>query len=361
MGLILSWDGTLVWRRALVLLLLFMEDLGTWVDESWLVTRNDDTRLVWVLAIYLSCRLLWWSQVDVHSTILLHWRCEPILILVILSNLVIWWRIKFLRLCFRFVRLYWRMKVVTVCSSIALPVVIISDLFYILQRLTLLIPLRSWDIVLHVVISCIISVVVALKRLVWWHAGLLVVIKLLLLAVVVHLFLAWFVFVVGTFFIRAIIFAVVIELGCIRIWVTFIITIALIRSLMIWVFLVRLLTIVLMLGAKVTSGWWWYIWHRMWQSVSIWISDMAWTWLVFLRLIITPWWSIAWYLCLSKWICHIGSGLTNWCFVKHTAALVWVLHSTATTVWLIRHRIVESWSIELLSLLMIWCLLLMVL
>ena len=337
-----------------------MEDLGAWVDESRLITRNDDTWLVWVLAIYLSCRLLWWSQVDVHSTIFLHWRCEPILILVILSNLVIWRRIKLLRLCFRFVRLYWRMKVITVCSSIALPVVIISDLIYILQRLTLLIPLRSWDIVLHVVISYIISVVVTLKWLIWCHVGLLVVIKLLLLAVVVHLFLARFVFVVGTFLIRAIIFAVVIELGCIRIWVTFVITIALIWSLMIWAFLIHLLTAILMLGTKVASGWGWYIWHRMWQSVSIWISDRPRTWLVFLRLIITSWWSIAWYLCLSKWISHIGSSLTNWCFVKHTATLVWVLHSP-TSIWLIRHRIVESRSIELLCLLMIWYLLLMVL
>ena len=292
-----------------------MEDLGAWVDESRLITRNDDTWLVWVLAIYLSCRLLWWSQVNVHSTIFLHRRCEPILILVILSSIVIWWWIKLLRLCFRFVRLYWRMKVVIVCSSIALSVIIISDLIYILQRLTLLIPLWGWNIVLHVVITYIISVVVALKRLIWWHVGLLVVVKLLLLAIVGHLFLAWFVFVVGTFLIRAIFFAVIIELRCVRIWIAFVITIALIRSLMIWVFLIHLLITVLVLGPEVTSGWWWYIWHRMWQSVCIWISNLPWTWLVFLRLIITSWGSIAWYLCLSKWICHIGSGLTNWCFI----------------------------------------------
>ena len=109
------------------------------------------------------------------------------------------------------------MKVVIVWSSIALSVVIISDLIYILQRLTLLIPLWGWNIVLHVVISYIISVVVALKWLIRWHVGLLVVVKLLLLAIVGHLFLAWFVFVVGTFLIRAIFFAVIIELRCVRI------------------------------------------------------------------------------------------------------------------------------------------------
>ena len=79
-----------------------------------------------------------------------------------------------------------------------------------------------------------------------------------------------------------------------------------------------------------------------------------------MRLIIASRWPVAWYLSLSKRIGHISPSLSNGSLIEHTAALVRVLLSDAT-IWLICYWIIESWSVEFLSLLMIWSLLLMVL
>ena len=162
--LILSRDSTLVRWRALELLLLFVEDLRAWIDKGWFVTRNNNTWLVWVLATNLSRWLRWWSQIDIGCTIFLHGRSEPILILVLLSSLIIWRRFKFLRFCLSFVRLDWSMQVITVCSWLAYSIFVVSNLFLTsdwLTWLTFFIPLRSWHIILHVMIS-IVSVVIAL-------------------------------------------------------------------------------------------------------------------------------------------------------------------------------------------------------
>lgn len=40
--LVLCWNGALVRRRSLVLLLLLVEDLRARVDEGRLITRNND-------------------------------------------------------------------------------------------------------------------------------------------------------------------------------------------------------------------------------------------------------------------------------------------------------------------------------
>ena len=54
--LVFCRDRALVGRRALVLLLLLVEDLRAWVDEGRLVSRHNDARLIWVLATDLP----WW-------------------------------------------------------------------------------------------------------------------------------------------------------------------------------------------------------------------------------------------------------------------------------------------------------------
>ena len=79
-----------------------------------------------------------------------------------------------------------------------------------------------------------------------------------------------------------------------------------------------------------------------------------------MRLIIAPRWSVARYLGLSKRIGNIGPSLSNRSLVEHTAALVSVLLSSAP-IRLICHWIIKSWSVEFLSSLMVWNLLLMVL
>ena len=79
-----------------------------------------------------------------------------------------------------------------------------------------------------------------------------------------------------------------------------------------------------------------------------------------MRLIIATRWPVARYLSLSERIGNIGPSLSNRSLVEHTAALICVLLSNAP-IRLIRHWIIKSWSVEFLSLLMMWSLLLMVL
>ena len=79
-----------------------------------------------------------------------------------------------------------------------------------------------------------------------------------------------------------------------------------------------------------------------------------------MRLIIAPRWPVARYLSLSKRIGNIGPSLSNRCLVEHAAALVRVLLSHSP-IRLICHWIIKPWSVELLSPLMDWNLLLMVL
>ena len=79
-----------------------------------------------------------------------------------------------------------------------------------------------------------------------------------------------------------------------------------------------------------------------------------------MRLIIATRWPVARYLSLSERIGNIGPSLSYRSLVEHAATLVCVLLSNAP-IRLICHWIIKSWSVEFLSLLMMWGLLLMVL